>query len=79
MLARMDISEKRKPQDGRIKTERDGREIELRVSTLPTAFGEKVVVRIFDPETAWCRTSPSWASSRTRRPSSSRGSISRTG
>ncbi|WP_163996926.1 GspE/PulE family protein [Pyxidicoccus caerfyrddinensis] len=51
MLARIDISEKRKPQDGRIKTERDGREVELRVSTLPTAFGEKVVIRIFDPET----------------------------
>ena len=51
MLARMDISEKRKPQDGRIKTEKDGREVELRVSTLPTAFGEKVVIRIFDPET----------------------------
>jgi len=50
-LSRMDISEKRRPQDGRIKTERDGREIELRVSTLPTAFGEKVVMRIFDPET----------------------------
>ena len=51
MIARMDISEKRRPQDGRIKTERDGREVELRVSTLPTAFGEKVVIRIFDPET----------------------------
>ncbi|GMT96255.1 GspE/PulE family protein [Corallococcus caeni] len=51
MLARIDISEKRRPQDGRIKTERDGREVELRVSTLPTAFGEKVVIRIFDPET----------------------------
>jgi general secretion pathway protein E len=50
-LSRMDISEKRRPQDGRIKTEREGREIELRVSTLPTAFGEKVVIRIFDPET----------------------------
>ncbi|HZA51224.1 MAG TPA: GspE/PulE family protein, partial [Myxococcaceae bacterium] len=50
MLSRLDIAEKRKPQDGRIKTERDGREVELRVSTLPTAFGEKVVVRIFDPE-----------------------------
>lgn len=50
MLARMDISEKRRPQDGRIKTERDGREIELRVSSLPTAFGEKLVLRIFDPE-----------------------------
>ncbi|HZH78574.1 MAG TPA: GspE/PulE family protein, partial [Archangium sp.] len=50
-LSRMDISEKRKPQDGRIKTEREGREVELRVSTLPTAFGEKVVIRVFDPET----------------------------
>ncbi|MDY7225215.1 GspE/PulE family protein [Hyalangium rubrum] len=51
MLSRMDISEKRRPQDGRIKTEREGREVELRVSTLPTAFGEKVVIRIFDPDT----------------------------
>ena len=50
MLSRMDISEKRRPQDGRIKTQRDGNEIELRVSTLPTAFGEKMVLRIFDPE-----------------------------
>jgi general secretion pathway protein E len=50
-ISRLDISEKRKPQDGRIKVERDGREVEIRVSTLPTAFGEKVVMRIFDPET----------------------------
>ncbi|HEX2832442.1 MAG TPA: GspE/PulE family protein [Thermoanaerobaculia bacterium] len=49
-MCRMDIAERRRPQDGRIKTERDGKEIELRVSTLPTAFGEKVVMRIFDPE-----------------------------
>jgi general secretion pathway protein E len=49
-MCRMDIAEKRRPQDGRIKTEHDGQEIELRVSTLPTAFGEKVVMRIFDPE-----------------------------
>ena len=49
-LARLDIAEKRRPQDGRIKTTRGGREIELRVSTLPVAFGEKVVMRIFDPE-----------------------------
>jgi general secretion pathway protein E len=49
-LSRMDISEKRRPQDGRIKTTNKGKEIELRVSTLPTAFGEKVVIRIFDPE-----------------------------
>ncbi len=51
MLSRIDISEKRKPQDGRIKVDREGREVEIRVSTLPTAFGEKVVMRIFDPET----------------------------
>jgi general secretion pathway protein E len=50
MLARMDIAEKRRPQDGRIKTSRSGREIELRVSTLPVAFGEKVVIRVFDPQ-----------------------------
>lgn len=48
-LARMDISEKRRPQDGRIKTDREGKEIELRISTLPVAFGEKVVIRVFDP------------------------------
>ncbi|MBN2694538.1 type II/IV secretion system protein [bacterium] len=49
-MARMDISEKRKPQDGRIKIQKDDKEIELRISTLPVAFGEKIVIRIFDPE-----------------------------
>ncbi|MBI2213375.1 MAG: type II/IV secretion system protein [Acidobacteria bacterium] len=49
-MCRMDIAEKRRPQDGRIKTDRQGQEVELRVSTLPTAFGEKMVMRIFDPE-----------------------------
>lgn len=48
-LSRMDIAEKRRPQDGRIKTDQDGKEIELRISTLPVSFGEKVVMRIFDP------------------------------
>ncbi len=50
MLSRMDIAEKRRPQDGRIKTEYKGREVEFRVSTMPVAFGEKVVLRIFDPD-----------------------------
>ncbi|HBG92475.1 MAG: type II secretion system protein E [Nitrospirae bacterium GWF2_44_13] len=50
MLSRMDIAEKRRPQDGRIKTNYNGKDIEIRVSTLPVAFGEKVVIRIFDPE-----------------------------
>ncbi len=49
MLSRMDISEKRRPQDGRIKTEHEGKEVELRISTLPISFGEKIVIRIFDP------------------------------
>jgi len=51
ILGRMDLVEKRRPQDGRIKTRTaDGQEAELRLSTLPTAFGEKLVMRIFDPE-----------------------------
>ena len=49
MLARMDIAERRRPQDGRFKTQHKNDEVELRVSTVPTAFGEKVVIRIFDP------------------------------
>jgi general secretion pathway protein E len=48
-LARMDITEKRRPQDGRIKTAHEGKEVELRISSIPVAFGEKIVVRIFDP------------------------------
>ncbi|MCZ6853017.1 MAG: GspE/PulE family protein, partial [Gammaproteobacteria bacterium] len=51
ILGRMDVAEKRRPQDGRVKTKNvDGEEIELRLSTLPTAFGEKMVLRIFDPD-----------------------------
>jgi general secretion pathway protein E len=50
ILARMDVVEKRRPQDGRIKTRTETGDIELRISTLPTAFGEKLVMRIFDPE-----------------------------
>jgi general secretion pathway protein E len=50
MLARMDIAERRRPQDGRIKTARNQREVELRVSTISVAFGEKMVIRVFDPE-----------------------------
>ncbi len=51
IMGRLDVAEKRKPQDGRIKTRSpDGAEIELRLSSMPTAFGEKLVLRIFDPE-----------------------------
>ncbi len=52
LLGRMDVVEKRRPQDGRIKTRNPrGDEVEMRLSTLPTAFGEKMVMRIFDPDT----------------------------
>jgi general secretion pathway protein E len=49
-LSRMDIAEKRRPQDGRIKVDQDGKAAEIRVSTIPVAFGEKVVMRILDPD-----------------------------
>ena len=49
-LARLDIAEKRRPQDGRIKAEQKEKEVEIRVSTVPVAFGEKAVLRIMDPD-----------------------------
>jgi general secretion pathway protein E len=49
IMAGLDIAEKRRPQDGRIKTRHGDSEIELRISTVPVAFGEKIVIRIFDP------------------------------
>jgi general secretion pathway protein E len=50
LLSGCNLAEKRRPQDGRIKREQGGKEVELRVSTMPTAFGEKAVLRIFDPD-----------------------------
>ncbi|MBI3873110.1 MAG: type IV-A pilus assembly ATPase PilB [candidate division Zixibacteria bacterium] len=50
IMADLDISERRLPQDGRIKVKFGKRAIDLRVSVLPTIFGEKVVMRILDPE-----------------------------
>ncbi len=49
IMADLDISERRLPQDGRIKVKIAGRTVDLRVSVLPTIFGEKVVMRILDP------------------------------
>ncbi|MCG6892236.1 MAG: GspE/PulE family protein [Desulfobacteraceae bacterium] len=49
-MSRMDMAEKRRPQDGRIKTEKAGKEVEIRISTVPVAFGEKVVMRLMDPD-----------------------------
>lgn len=50
IMSDMDIAEKRLPQDGRIKIPESGREIDLRVSTLPTITGEKTVLRILDKQ-----------------------------
>ena len=50
IMANLDIAERRLPQDGRIKLRYNQREIDLRVSTLPTIFGEKTVMRILDKE-----------------------------
>ena len=48
LLAQLDIAERRLPQDGRIKTRVKGRELDLRVSTVPTVYGESVVMRVLD-------------------------------
>ena len=52
IMANMNIAERRAPQDGRIELRVDGREIDLRVSSVPTTFGEKVVMRILDKRAA---------------------------
>lgn len=49
MIAGLNIAEKRRPQDGRIRTHFEGKPVEIRASTVPVAFGEKVVLRILDP------------------------------
>ncbi len=49
-MSRLNMAEKRRPQDGRIKADKGGMEVEIRVSTVPVAFGEKVVMRVMDPD-----------------------------
>ena len=48
VLAKLDIAEKRLPQDGRIATKLGGRAVDLRISTIPSSFGERVVMRLLD-------------------------------
>jgi general secretion pathway protein E len=48
LLAELDIAERRRPQDGRIRVRLEDRELDLRVSTVPTLFGESVVMRLLD-------------------------------
>jgi type IV pilus assembly protein PilB len=52
VISRLDIAEKRIPQDGRMKLKFGNKAIDFRVSTLPTLFGEKIVIRILDPSSA---------------------------
>jgi general secretion pathway protein E len=52
LLAHLDIAERRLPQDGRIRTRVKGRELDLRVSTLPSVYGESVVMRVLDRNSA---------------------------
>lgn len=52
VISRLDIAEKRIPQDGRMKLKFGSKAIDFRVSTLPTLFGEKIVIRILDPSSA---------------------------
>ncbi len=52
ILSDIDIAERRKPQDGRMSVVHNGRKIDLRVATLPTVWGEKIVMRILDNSTA---------------------------
>jgi general secretion pathway protein E len=50
IMAKLDIAERRLPQDGRIKVQMLGKELDLRVSTIPTLYGESVVLRLLDKE-----------------------------
>lgn len=52
IMADMDIAERRKPQDGRLSVNHQGRKVDLRVASLPTVWGEKIVMRILDNSTA---------------------------
>lgn len=52
IMAKLNIAERRLPQDGRIKLQMIGKELDLRVSTIPTLYGESVVIRLLDKENA---------------------------
>lgn len=53
ILAKMDIAEQRKPQDGKIRLRKENRDIDIRVSSFPTVYGENIVMRLLDKETAF--------------------------
>ncbi|HSP37910.1 MAG TPA: ATPase, T2SS/T4P/T4SS family [Frankiaceae bacterium] len=57
IMSDMDIAERRNPQDGRLSVQSNGRKIDLRVASLPTVWGEKIVMRILDNSTAMLKLS----------------------
>jgi type IV pilus assembly protein PilB len=57
IMSDIDIAERRIPQDGRLSVQQNGKKIDLRVATLPTVWGEKVVMRILDNSTAMLKLS----------------------
>ncbi len=52
IIGGMDISEKRKPQDGRLESKIENKEVDMRISILPTVYGEKIVIRLLDRNTS---------------------------
>ncbi len=67
VMAELDIGERRKPQDGRISVAHAGRTIDLRVATLPTVWGEKVVARVLDSPIASLKLEDLWMQERNMR------------
>ena len=72
ILADLDLTETRVPQDGRATIIVGGRQVNLRVSSLPTSYGENIVARILDPSGADPELPRRWASRRTWKPSSAK-------
>ena len=79
IMADIDIAERRIPQDGRLSVTRNGKKIDLRVATLPTVWGEKIVMRILDNSTATPRPVRPRLRRRATTSATRRASPSRTG
>jgi type IV pilus assembly protein PilB len=79
ILAGLDIAERRLPQDGRFRIRVSGKEVDLRISMLPTVYGEKIVIRLLDKGALSGSIEKTWAWTITRSGSSRRRSTRRTG
>ena len=79
ILAGLNIAERRMPQDGRFRIKVMGKEVDLRISILPTSHGEKIVIRILDKSTLAGSDRLTWAWTKRRSRISARRSTRRTG